>query len=209
MTEFLVIKHNYELLNNLFPKIYEKYGTEVHEKISSSIDTFNIKALKNVIDYENAYKYLNRLTKYDKFKNILHDFVIESNLWMCNDIIIIKCLHTMKREYDLNDDDMIELIFDGLDVMYSKNRVNFEISKFWHEVVVKSTNKYANIIHKIRVITTTGLCLDENYSTNVEKYLYEHLKARYPHEIYTQDDLIESIHKQDVLMNTINDERNN
>jgi GTPase SAR1 family protein len=198
------IKETYIKLQQLFPVLFNRYK-DLNQSICESIDQHYIIKLNETVSFNQGIEYLAKipLNNFTDFKKTLHRFITTSDLSTKKSDEMIDCLTKIKGLYEITNNEMLDISFDLLDTIYSKELMDqynankyFEKSKFWHEIVIKSTNRYSGMIHRIRIILINGIGMYQHNNENnevcdkFENYLYDQLKTIYPLDIYKLDDLI-------------------
>jgi GTPase SAR1 family protein len=205
-------KEMYEVLikNKKFYEMFMKEYTmdckSVYETIVNTVNAFLIRRLGKNIVLEDNLNVIDALIEnnYDDWKKVLIETVLTSGLVKQHPNMQVKAFQSICAIYKLNDSEMIILIFKMLDILYKnkfENKQNnnlLPIAKFWDDIIVRSTNKFAIPIYNIRKIFNTFMITNESFTNEydnnailLENYLYNFLKSEYNKDFCTNDDLLD------------------
>lgn len=197
--------------NHIFDQIKTSVSTTL-ENIISAIHYYNITAIRITNCFNKIIIHIDELMKYqyNNCKKIIQVSILSSDFVKKFPEDQVKILCLVLDKYCLNNTDIINLIFNLLDSVYSieieQNSDSDECTKkyfskyhFWNNILIRSSNEYSPAITELKFLLQKFLIkppndqVDLDNSVILEKFLLDILIKEYPKDICSHDKIIDFI----------------
>lgn len=208
------VRDDIYLLYANFPSIYKLLRlNEKQNRIIYSMNKYLItmlsrtKNMKNINNIDNVITLFDDLIDNDYADNrtIIIEWHNNKIFCSCSSEYIIDHLELIRDKYNLSVDDMIEIVFNIIDTIYTQElqsntaQAYFDKIIFWQSLMIRSTNKYSKRINQIKYILNSSMIKlnseHTQHDTKIENHLYSLIVQNYPKDISCVDNLLDVITK--------------
>ena len=205
---YLIFKNFCDMISADFPDTYTIY-IDLHKQITSTINKYHLMKIAAEKTASDKLEHVDELIEngHTEWKYLLIECVNSIDVIKLPTPDQVKLIENIKEKYYLDTQEVVNLTFNLMDTIYAHDvsqitchaEYNIKyamITKFWNNLIVKTTNPYSNHIFFIKQLFnysfeyTTPNISDKKYN-ELEEYLYAHLKSIFPKEIYSIDDILE------------------
>lgn len=181
---YISIHKTYQFIINLI------YKFNIMDAAHHSILQMKLRCVDNLIKFE-----------YPNLKIFLQSCILSSDFMSKTSTDKLTIINGLVGGYGLDENDVINLIFSILDIIYAKDldKNYFSKFKFWNNIIIKSTNEYYDIVCNLKCILNKfpifKLDRNKNDDNALEEYLFAHIKYKHPNDVYTNDMVIDFLNQ--------------